>query len=67
MTQKNRKKVNNFHLLKCWMFFFRLKTSLVDWTSFMLDKDKQIKTSDQKKVILYRFFFNFWPSKPWRT
>jgi hypothetical protein len=22
MTHKNRKKVKNFHVLKCWMFFF---------------------------------------------
>jgi hypothetical protein len=37
MTDKNRKKVKKYHVLKCWMFSFEhMKASPAAWTSIMV-------------------------------
>ncbi len=59
ITHKNRKKVNKFHYLKCWMFSFE------GWRLFSCSLDVLYRGVIVKKILLYFFFFKCWSLTPW--
>jgi hypothetical protein len=62
MAQKNRKKVNKFHLLKCWMFSFESCSLDVFFINLGIIKLQYFYV---KKINSSVFFPNFLSSKPW--